>query len=244
MDAGPPSDDELPDECPKIPEFYQSWPEDPDASASQFAVAIEEAYRRHKNDSPSRFFTAEYTAIVGDEVSQVDDAHKVPLIVKGGIRNPAMDMIAFEVNSDGSPVVGETFYLDNIELPAEPDYIPVEMVENQRLRKLLETAAGDDDGVARSNEEPFTPSEMNQITKFIATSSSNASRIGDAGGREVAYFDVDGTGILLLIRITRRVESLSNTEVWYYITDYVVRRATSSTESREDAELIQCRVPG
>ena len=238
MDSGPPSKDELPEGCPTSLDLDIQWPREINTEpVGEFVTAYEQAYRLRNADS--RLYSADYSANIKQEPIHIDDRYRVPITVSGTTRAPTMLMFAFEVNSNGVPITEETYIFEDIKLPDDPDYVPIEAVEDQRLRELLNAAIVEEAAV----DESFTGSEMERYTELVTTLSSDASLMDDSGGREIAYFDVDGTGVLLVIRISHSIGDLPGAEVRYYVTEFVLRRTSSTDESPQNGELLECRLP-
>jgi len=153
-----------------------------------------------------------------------------------------MFFMAYEVDSEGIPKA-EDHNIKESRLPKDSEYVSIEEVEDQRLREILESAA--ESGTAKS-DFIYDGAEIEQYAELIANLSSAASLIDDNGGNELAYFDVNGTGVLLEIDIGI-VHSDAGGEARYYVTEYVVRRAESTSAedatSPEDRELLECRLP-
>lgn len=238
VDSGPPSKDELPEGCPTSLDFDIQWPRKINTgSLGEFVTAYEQAYRPRNADS--RFYLADYSASVKEGPIYVDGGYRVSITVSGTTREPTMQMVAFELNSKDVPITEQIFMLEDIKLPDAPDYVPIEEVKDQRLREVLNAAIVEEVAV----DESFTGSEMERYSELVATLSSDASLMNDSGGREIAYFDVDGTGVLLLIRIRRNVGDQPGAEVRYYLTEYVIRRTSSTDEASQNGELLECRLP-
>ena len=153
-----------------------------------------------------------------------------------------MFFMAYEVDSEGIPKA-EDHNIKESRLPKDSEYVSIEEVEDQRLREILESAA--ESGTSEWGRIT-DGAEVERYAELIANLSSAASLIDDNGGTELVYFDVNGTSVLLEIDI-EFVHADYGAEPQYYVTEYVVRRAESTSAedatSAEDGELLECRLP-
>jgi hypothetical protein len=174
---------------------------------------------------------------VEQESKRVADGHQVTLVVTADVREASGSLTAYEVDSDGIPKI--TDRLESSDLPDDPTYIPIEGVDNQLLRGLLESAA-----VNRVETDSIDDSKIEQYSELIAAFSPDASIIESPGsGPEYAYFDVEGTPVLLEFRIATSDGGLWGEEILYYLTEYEVRRTDSTESLPKNGELIECRFP-
>ncbi|MYL17756.1 hypothetical protein GLW36_14025 [Halorubrum terrestre] len=171
------------------------------------------------------------------EPKRVADGYQVTLVVSASIIQAYGGLNAYEVDSDGIPKI--TNRLESSDLPDDPTYIPIEEVDDQLLRGLLESAA-----VNRVETDSVDDSKIEQYSELIATLSPDASTIeSPSSGPEYAYFDVEGTPVLLEFRIATSDGDLWGEEILYYVTEYVVRRTDATDSPPENGKLIECRFP-
>lgn len=239
-ESGTPSEDELPEGCPTSLDLDVRWPRELDAgTASEFVTAYEEAYYLQKirsRTSQSRFFSADTSASINKATTQMDNGYEVTVNFGGYSEEPTMFLKGYEVDSEGIPKAGD-HNIKESRLPKDSEYVSIEEVEDQRLQEILESAA--ESGTAKS-DFIYDAAEIERYAELIANLSSAVSLIGDNGGNELGYFDVNGTGVLLEIDIGLVHADLGGV-ARYYVTEYVVRRAEST--SPEDGELLECRLP-
>jgi hypothetical protein len=239
-ESGTPNEDELPEGCPTSLDLDVRWPRELDAdTVGEFVTAYEEAYYLRElrgSGSKSRFYSADVSAYINEDPTQIDTGYEVTVIFEGYSEDPTMFLKAYEVDSEGIPKA-EDHNIKESRLPKDSEYVSIEEVEDQRLREILESAA--ESGTAKS-DFIYDGAEIERYAELIANLSSAVSLIGDNGGNELGYFDVNGTGVLLEIDIGL-VHADFGGEYRYYVTEYVVRRAEST--SPEDGELLECRLP-
>ncbi|WP_147438078.1 hypothetical protein [Halorubrum sp. Atlit-28R] len=195
-DAQPPSEDELPDQCPMSQTLDVQWPQNLNTEAvADFAKTYEVAYRSRNSDLQPPWSSSSYSARVEQEPKRTADGYQVTLVVSASIIQAAGSLNAYEVDSDG--IRKSTTRLESSDLPDDPTYIPIGEVEDRLLHRLLESAA-----VNRVETDSVDDSKIEQYSELIATLSPDASIIeSPSGGPEYAYFDVEGTPILLEFRI-------------------------------------------
>ena len=234
----PPSEDELPDQCPTSQNLDVQWPQNLNADAvADFAKRYEVAYRSHNSDLQPPWSSSSYSARVEQEPERVADGYRVTLVVSADVYEASGSLNAYEVDSDGIPKI--TDRLESSDLPGDPTYVPIEEVDDQLLRGLLESAA-----VNRFEADSVDDSKIEQYSELIAALSPDASTIeSSSGGPEYAYFDVEGTPVLLEFRIATSDGGLWEEEILYYVTEYAVRRTESTDSAPENGKLIECRSP-
>ncbi|WP_311173922.1 hypothetical protein [Halobellus ordinarius] len=245
-ESGTTTENELPEGCPTSLDLDVRWPRELDAdTVGEFVTAYEEAYllREYRGrTSQSRFHSADFSPYINEDPTQVDTGYEVTVILEGYSERPTMFLKAYEVDSEGIPKA-EDHNIKESRLPKDSEYVSIEEVEDQRLRETLESAA--ESGTAKS-DFIYDGAEIERYAEQIANLSSAVSLIGDNGGNELAYFDVNGTGVLLEIDIAL-VHGDIGGEYRYYVTEYVVWRAESTsaedTTTPEDGELLECRLP-
>ena len=237
-DAQPPSEDELPDQCPTSQNLDIRWPQNLNAeTVADFAKAYEVAYRSNDDDLQPPWSSSSYSARVEQEPKRAADGYRVTLVVSASIIQAAGSLNAYEVDSDGIPKI--TNRLETSDLPGDPTYIPIGEVEDRLLHRLLESAA-----VNRVETDSVDDSKIEQYSELIATLSPDASIIeSPSGGPEYAYFDVEGTPVLLEFRIATSDGGLWGEEILYHVTEYVVRRTDSPDSPPKNEKLIECRFP-
>ena len=237
-DSQPPSEDELPDQCPTSQNLDVQWPQNLNADAvADFAKTYEVAYRSHNSDLQPPWSSSSYSARVEQEPERVADGYRVTLVVSADVYEASGSLNAYEVDSDGIPKI--TDRLESSDLPGDPTYVPIEEVDDQLLRGLLESAA-----VNRVEADSVDDSKIEQYSELIAALSPDASTIeSSSGGPEYAYFDVEGTPVLLEFRIATSDGGLWEEEILYYVTEYAVRRTESTDSAPENGKLIECRSP-
>ena len=237
-ESGTPNVDELPENCPTSLDLDVQRPQDLNTDAvADFVKTYEVAYRSHSSDLQPPWSSSSYSAEVEQGPKRVADGYQVTLVVSASIIQAAGSLNAYEVDSDGIPK--STTRLESSDLPDDPTYIPIEEVDDQLLRGLLESAA-----VNRVETDSVDDSKIEQYSELIAALSPDASIIESPGsGPEYAYFDVDGTAVLLEFRIATSDGGLWGEEILYYVTEYVVRRTDSTDSPPEDGKLTECRFP-
>ena len=237
-DSGTPSTDELPENCPSSLDLDVQWPQNLNADAvADFAKTYEVAYRSHNSDLQPPWSSSSYSARVEQEPERVADGYRVTLVVSADVYEASGSLNAYEVDSDGIPKI--TDRLESSDLPGDPTYVPIEEVDDQLLRGLLESAA-----VNRVEADSVDDSKIEQYSELIAALSPDASTIeSSSGGPEYAYFDVEGTPVLLEFRIATSDGGLWEEEILYYVTEYAVRRTESTDSAPENGKLIECRSP-
>lgn len=239
-DSQPPTEDELPDQCPTSQNLDVQWPKNLNADAvAEFAKTYEVAYRSRNGYGQPPWTTSSYSARVEQEPERVADGYRVTLFVAADVRESSGRLTAYEVDADGIPKITDRLELSD--LPDDPTYVPIEEVDDQLLRGLLESAAVNK---AEADVVDIEDSKIEQYSELIAALSPDASVIeSPSGGPEYAYFDVEGTPVLLRFSIVSGSNGLTGKKILYYVTEYEVRRANFVESPPESWELIECRLP-
>lgn len=234
-DSGPPSEDELPDQCPTSLDLDVQWPRELDAdTVGEFVMAYEKAYQGKKL-AETRFHSPSISVELDQTPYKVADGFQVTITYGASVSvEDYLHLEAFEVNSDGIPKDGP--YVDESEVPDNPAYIPIAEIGGHRLQEVLQSAANSGHG------EDYT-SPTRWYTQFIESHSANASL--NTEHPQGIYFDVNGTPVLLII--TERggaAEDYGKSDpIQYYVTEYVVRRTEEENESPQDGAVVECRPP-
>lgn len=234
-DSGPPSEDELPDQCPTSLDLDVQWPRELDAdTVGEFVVAYVKAYQGKKL-AETRFHSPSISVELDQTPYKVADGFQVTVTYDASVTvEDYLHLEAFEVNSDGIPKDGP--HVDESEVPDNPEYIPIAEIGGQRLQEVLKSAANSGYG------EDYT-SPTRWYTQLIESHSANASL--NTEYPQGIYFDVNGTPVLLII--TERggaAEDYGKSDpIQYYVTEYVVRRTEEENESPQNGTVVECRPP-
>lgn len=237
-DSDSSSENELPYNCPTSLNLDVEWPRDLDrASVEQFVTAYEEAYLTR---DVSKYDSASINVDV-DSPKKISDGFNVPVSFKGGIKHNDMFLDAFEVDSDGIPKDEDMIDVSKNELPANPEYVPIDEIEDQNLRQILTSAAESGIGEGQINY----PSEMDRYLELISELPSDVSF--DDEFKTGAYFDVDGSPVLLVISIGHSATSDYYGTAQYHVTEHVVRRLDAEDPKKDgspqDGTVVECRPP-
>ncbi|WP_147587221.1 hypothetical protein [Halorubrum lipolyticum] len=142
---------------------------------------------------------------------------------------------ASEVDSNGIPEAEQNMRIDESVVPEEPEYISIDEVEDQILHAVLQLAA---DTGYENHRTAFTPQYEESLDNLSPNASLNDRRMG-------AYFDVNGTYVLLIIdrQGGNSIDEIDVGPIQYYVTEYVIRRTDEENESPEDGTVVECRIP-
>lgn len=235
-DGQPPSEDELPNQCPTSLDLDVQWPRELDADVvGEFVMDYEEAYLVERNQS--EYDSVNFSVKMDQNPDKVADGFHVTVAYTGSATTERyLDLEAFEVDSDGIPKERNGADIDESVIPDNIEYISIDEVEDQNLHEVLKSAA--DSGSGESST-----SHTDQYTQLIEAQSPNASF--NNGYPSGAYFDVNGTPILLLTY--EEGGYVSDWGEWrpvqYYVTKYVIRRNSGENESPQDGTVVECRLP-
>lgn len=245
-DSEPPSEDELPDQCPTSRGLDAPWPRDIYTGSvrgfvtgyedvGEFVTAYEEAYLVEKY-TQSRFQSADFHVDVDHNPKRVADGFQLTVSYIGSIHTRGhMLLQAFEVDSDGLPKeIG--MRVAESDVPEDLESISIEEVQDQKIREILKSAA-------KSGLRRDTAGYTSRFTQLIDNHSLNAS-LNDED-RSGVYFDVNGTPVLLFIQDEQGSEAdiFTPVPVQYYVTEYVIRRTEEEYESPQDGTVVECRLP-
>lgn len=244
-DSEPPSEDELPDQCPTSHNLNVQWPRDLDPgpvrgfvsgyeAVGDFVMAYEEAYQVEQK-AETQFHSPSISVELDQTPNKVANGFHVTVTYGASVSIEDYILLeAFEVNSDGIPKEGQR--VDESEVPDDPEYIPIAEIEDQRLQEVLKSAANSGYG-----EDHTSPT--GRYTQLIESHSANASLNNEYP--QGIYFDVNGTPVLLII--TERggaAEDYGKSDpIQYYVSEYVVRRTDEENESPQDGTVVECRPP-
>ena len=223
----------LPDECANSLDLDVQWPQELDTdTVGEFVMDYEEAYLVEKN-TDHRFESYSFSAELDQSPNTRADGFQVTVTSSGaGTITDYIEMEAFKLGPDGVPKNGRKINLDEDEVPENPEYISVDEIEDQILRAVLQLAA--DSGYERHRAAHTTKYE--ELIEDLPTNASlNDRRMG-------AYFDVNGTPVLLIIS-ERGGAAADFGQIFaqYYVTEYVVRRTDEENKSPEDGTVVDCR---
>ena len=246
-DSEPPSEDELPDQCPTSLDLGVEWPRDIYTrsvegfvtryeAVGEFVTAYEEAYQveRHADTqfhSPSIFVELDQTP------DKVADGFHVTVTYGGSVSIEDYILLeAIEVDSDGIPKYDQRIQIDESAVPDDPEYIPISEIEDQELQEVLKSAA--DSAYRKHRTSPTTRYEELIENTSPNTSLNNRYPPG-------IYFDVDGTPVLLIINVRgAAVKDFGKSDpVQYYVTEYVIRRTVDENKSPRNGTVVECRYP-
>ncbi|WP_152420128.1 hypothetical protein [Halorubrum distributum] len=244
-DSEPPSEDELPDQCPTSLDLGVEWPRDIYTrsvggflsryeAVAEFVTAYEEAYQVEKY-AQSRFKSGDFSTRLDQDPEKVADGFHVTVSYSGSVYTEmTLDLEAFEVDSDGIPKDG-SIDIDESTVPDDSEYISIDEIEDQRLQEVLKSAAD-------SGYEEYITSSTDHYRQLIENFPPNASL--NNGSLPRAYFDVNGTPVLLVIYPHGgSVADYPWRPVQYYVTEYVIRRTSEENESPRDGTVVECRLP-
>jgi hypothetical protein len=245
-DSEPPSEDELPDQCPTSLDLDVAWPRDIFTrsvggfvtryeAVGEFVRAYEEAYLVEES-TETQFHSVGFSVELDQTPNKLADGFHVTVSSAGaGGVSEYLEIQAFEIGSDSTPIDEHGIGLDESAVPDDPEYISIDEIEDQRLQEVLKSAAG-------SGYGQFTTSPTARYEELIENLPPNAS-LGSR--RRVAYYDVNGTPVLLVIDMLggNSIDGITVGPVQYYVTEYVIRRTSEENESPQDGTLVECRLP-
>lgn len=243
--SDPPSENELPDQCPTSLDLDVEWPRDLDTnSVEEFVIAYEEGYLTEEY-TDSQFTSVDVSTRLDQDLPRflrgfppnLSGEFHMTVHSGGGIVSQEMILEALKVDLDGIPVDENRINVIESPLPDEPEYVPIDEVEYQQLRQILQTAADSGIGEGQTSAE----SEMKRYVELIADLPPSATL--DDAFNTGAYFDVNGTPVLLVIET--RADSVADfrTTAQYYVTEHVVRRTDEQNRSPRDGPVVECRLP-
>ena len=245
-DSEPPSEDELSDQCPTSLDLDVEWPRDIYTrsvegfvtryeAVSEFVRTYEEAYLVEEY-TETQFHSVGFSVELDQTPNKLADGFHVTVSSAGaGGVSDYLEMQAFEIGPDGIPKDGHGINLDERAVPNDPEYMSVDEIEDQRLKEVLKSAAD-------SGYEQFKTSPTARYEELIENLPPNASL---SSRRRVAYFEVNGTPVLLVIDMLggNSIDGISVGPVQYYVTEYVIRRTSEENESPRDGTVVECRLP-
>ena len=251
-DSEPPSEDELPEQCPTSQNLDVQWPRDiytPSVRGfvtgyeelEKFVTAYEEAYLVKKAGQP-QYQSGDFNVDADLHPKRVADGFLMAVSYTGAIHTQDhLVLQAFRVDSEGIPTDG--LCVDKSYVPDDLEPISVEEVQNQKIQHILKTAAKSG---SRRDRAGFT----SQFRQFLDDPPPNAS-LHDVGRSGVyanllgIYFDVDGTLVLVFIDIEPGSvgDIFDPVPVKYYVTEYVIRRSEKENEPARDGTVVECRPP-
>lgn len=247
-DSEPPSEDELPDQCPTSRDLDVEWPRGIYTNSvrgfvtgyepvGDFVTTYEESYL--VDEHTTKLESASFNVEQGQRPDKVADGFHVTVSYTGSVSHREMLLDALKLDSDGIPE--DEHRVDVIEsaLPDDPEYISIDEVENHKLREILKSAAN-------SGYGEYTISsgfEAKQYAELISTLPPDASL--NENFQPGAYFDINGTPVLLITetRVSHVSDILDPVTVRYYVSEYVIRRTTEENVSPEDGTVVECRLP-
>lgn len=243
----PPSEDELPEQCPTSQNLDVQWPRDIYTGSvrgfltgyedvREFVTAYEEEYLVEKN-TRSQFQSADFHVDVDQNPKRVADGFQLTVSYTGSVHTSShLILQAFEVDSEGIPKDNNGMSVAESEVPADLEPISVEEVQDQKIREILKSAA-------KSGHRRDAADSTAQFTQLVDNHSPNAS-LNDED-RSGVYFDVNGTPVLLFIQSREGSvgDILDPVTVQYYVTEYVIRRTKEEDESPRDGTVVECRHP-
>lgn len=245
-DSTPPSEGELPDKCPTSTNLDVTWPRDiytrsirgfitQYESVAEFVKTYEEAYLVEKN-TDHRFESYDFSVELDQTPNKLADGFHVTVTSGGaGSVDRYLDVEAFELGPDGIPKNGREIDLDEGEVPDNPEYVPVDEIEDQTLQAVVKLAAD-------SGYKQYRADYTTQYEEFIEDLSPNASLKYDR--QTGVYIDVNGTPVLLIIDETGgAAEDFGQIFAQYYVTEYVIRRTGEKDKSPRDGRVVECRLP-
>ena len=226
----------LPDECSKSLDLDVQWPQELDTdTVGGFVVDYEEAYLV-KEYTDTRFHSLDFSVELEQTPNKLDRGFHLTVRSAGaGSVDDHLHIQAFEVGSDGIPEAEQNMRIDESVVPDDPEYIPIDEVEDQILHAVLQLAA---DTGYENHRTAFTPRYEELLDNLPPNASLNNRRMG-------TYFDVNGTYVLLVIdrQGDSSIDGVDVGPIQYYVTEYVVRRTDEENESPEDGTVVECRIP-
>lgn len=251
-DSDPPSEEELPDQCPTSADLDVAWPHDIYTrsmkgfvtgyeSVSDFVKAYEEAYLVERY-TDHQFESYSFSTELDQTPNKLADGFHVTVTSEGGGSVDRYLVVeAFKLGPDGVPKNGREIDLDEGEVPNNPEYISVDEIEDQILQSVLQSAA---DSGYKSHRTAHRSSvgDTNRYEELIEELPPNAS-LNDR--RVGAYFDVNGTSVLLIISEHGGAAIDLGTPIFaqYYVTEYVIRRTDEEDKSPRNGRVVECRHP-
>ncbi|QWC20696.1 hypothetical protein [Halorubrum sp. 2020YC2] len=244
-DSDPPSEDELPDQCPTSANLDVTWPRDIYTrsikgfvtgyeSVAEFVKTYEEAYLVERN-TDHRFESYSFSAELDQTPDKLADGFHVTVRSAGaGHLDGYLTIQASEVDSDGIPDAEQNMRIDESVVPDDPEYISIDEVEDQILQSVLQLAAD-------SGYKGYRAAHTTQYEELIEELPPNAS----LNDRQIGvYINVDGTPVLLTIDENgAAAKDFGQIFAQYYVTEYVIRRTGEKDKSPQDGRVVECRPP-
>lgn len=226
----------LPDECSKSLDLDVQWPQEFDAdTVGGFVMDYEEVYLVEEY-TETRFHSLDFSVELEQTPDKLNRGFQLTVRSAGAGRvDDHLHIQASKVGSDGIPEAEQNMRIDESVVPDDPEYISINEVEDQILHAVLQLAA---DTGYENHRTAFTPRYEELLDNLPANASLSDRRMG-------AYFDVNGTYVLLVIdrQGGNSLDGIDVGPIQYYVTEYVIRRTDEESESPEDGAVVECRIP-
>lgn len=216
----------VPEECPITQELGVEWPDEFDASAVESFVE-EYEYRYYRD------------AVVEFEPRSRLDSYQLNVWVSGG---PTASGGGYELQVTGGGGVYHPRLLMEARESDPPDgaeVVPASEIDDAALNATLAEATEPEEAKLRI-DEPGT--EIDRYIDLLASVSGAFEPLSEPGDSDTLYVDVDGTTVELSVQATR-LHGDYFWSAWYYVDEYVVRRASDENTDSRDGELLECRMP-
>ncbi|WP_424013692.1 hypothetical protein ACOZ35_11340 [Halorubrum xinjiangense] len=237
-------EDELPDQCPTSQDLDVGWPRDlTTESAAEFVTEYEEAYLSEQEQGDSEFVAFNIDIQLNQGVSRffrgfspyLTGGFRITVNSRGSVEHHVLKLTAVEANPDGTPKYPDDPYVPEDSLLEDPDFIPIDEIMDQRLRATLKRAA---DPGAQTTRVTST-SEIERYADLVGNLPTKSS----SEDNRVAYFDVDGTLVVLIAKWKGGGVGLWKGSAHYYVTENVVWRNDEEDGAPRDGTLVECRPP-
>lgn len=237
-------EDELPDQCPTSQDLDVEWPRDlTTESAAEFVTEYEEAYLSEQEQGDSEFVAFNLDIQLNQGVSRffrgfspyLTGGFRITVNSRGSVESYVLELTAVEANPAGTPKYPDETYVPEDSLLEDPDFIPIDEIMDQRLRATLKRAA--DSGTQKARVT--STSEIERYADLVGNLPTNSS----SEDNRVAYFDVNGTLVLLIAQWNGGSVGLWEGSAHYYVTENVVWRNNEEDGSPRDGTLVECRPP-
>lgn len=214
----------LPEACPTTQGLDIEWPENLDAAAVEsFVEAYERAYYREvvvAYEPRSQLDSYDLSGHVTDGPSKVGDGWVLKYAGSGGVYRPTLhlDATVAEPPDDATPV-------------------PLREIDDEPATELLEKAARQ--GEASYHVEPPGP-EVDRYLELFESRSDDFEGLSGPGDADTLYVAVENT----TVELTVSADNFHGDywwDVWYYVDEQVVRRASDSDTEPRAGELLECR---
>lgn len=246
LTGGSQNEDNLPEQCPTSQDLDVEWPRELDTkSAGEFATAYERAYIYKQENGDSDFVSVNIDTRLDRGISRffrgfspaLSGGFRMTVNSRGSVDSEVMSLTAVRSLPNGRP---ESDYEDEIDVSGDslvdnPDYISIEELEDSSIPPVVHFAANT--GVGEG--EVTDVARIEQYVELIANLPSNSSLKDNKG----AYFNVNGTLVILVINIDYSTTGLWRGTAQYYITETVVRRTFEEDGSPKNGQLLECRPP-